>query len=223
LTDIPYCQAHLQEAEDINYRASAQLAAFCTQRAIRLVYLSTDMIFDGANGAYSENTPPLPINQYGRTKFAAEEAVKSISENYVIARLNLIYGHGEAKKKTFSDRILIANWSGKQYGIYKGQIRSPLALDVAARAIREMADGEFSGIYHLGGPESIDRWEFANKVIAFLRLDPNAIIEVEISPDLKEHFPLNTSFDIKKAQNDLKTELLPIDEGLKLEYGKYLD
>jgi dTDP-4-dehydrorhamnose reductase len=181
------------------------------------------MIFDGEKGSYKEEDPSHPLNHYGRSKFAAEEAVRSICDNFVIARLNLVYGHGEATKKTFTDRILIANWSGKTYPVFKSQVRSPIALDVASRAIRELVEGNFNGVYHLGGKESLDRWNLALKLIAFLKIDSAIIQEAEIPPDLAEIYPHNTSFDITKTTNELKTDLLTIEEGFKLEYGKYLD
>ena len=223
LSDIQYCESNTQEAENVNYRASAQLAAFCTQRAIRLVHVSTDMVFDGSKGNYTEEDTPSPINQYGKSKFSAEEAVKSICENYVIARMNLIFGHGEAVKKTFTDRILIANWAQKPYTVFADQVRSPIAIDVAARAIMELAVGDFSGIYNLGGIETIDRWDFALKLVTALKMDHSIVERAEIPDEFKGIFPINTSFDTSKAQTDLKTNLLTIDEGLKIEYGKYID
>ena len=221
LTDIQFCQKNQQEAENVNYRATAQLAAFCTQRAIRLVYLSSDMVFDGEKGDYNEDQEPHPLNYYGMSKLNAEETVRTICENYVIARINLVYGHCESKKKTMTDRILIANWSGRPYSIYQGQIRSPISIDVAARAVRELTEGDFSGFFHLGGLEKIERWEFAVKLISLLRLDPAIIEESKAPSEYTDIYPVNTSFNIKKAQTELKTELLTIDEGLKLEYGKY--
>jgi len=223
LTDILFCEENNQHAENVNYRATAQLAAFCAQRAIRLIYLSTDMVFDGSQGNYKEDDTPAPINQYGKSKFAAEEAIKSISANSVIARLNLIYGHAEALKKTFSDRILIANWAQRSYGVFAGQIRSPLSIENAVRAIKLLADSEQTGIYHLGGAEQIDRWDFALKIAAYLKLDPSIIEKADIPHNLKNIYPLNTSYDISKAQNDLKTDFLSVEDGLKLEYGKFLE
>jgi len=223
LTDIQYCESHNQDAENVNFRGTAQLAAFCAQRAIRLVYLSTDMVFDGGKGNYTEEDNPTPINVYGKSKAQAESAVKSVNQNSVIARLNLIYGHAEALKKTFSDRILIANWAQKTYGVYAGQVRSPLSLEIATRVIRELADGDQTGIYNIGGGEAIDRWDFALKLVTFIKLDPVVIEKAEIPMEMKDKYPVNTSFDISKAKKDLKTELFNTDEGLKLEYGKYME
>ncbi len=223
MTDVQQCQENTEAAEEVNFRATAQLAAFCKEKGIRLVYLSSDQVFDGEKGNYNEDEEPSPKNHYGKTKYDAEKAVKSICENYVIARLNLIYGHGEAVKKTFTDRILIANWAQKTYPIFAGQVRSPLSLDVASRAIRELADSEFIGTLNLGGLEAIDRWDFALKLIAFLKIDPSVIEKAQPDDKIKELYPINTSYDTSKAQQEIKTELLSIDEGLKLEYSKYMD
>lgn len=223
LTEIPYCENNRQEAEAVNYRATAQLAAFCTQRGIRLVYISSDMVFDGIRGNYNENDIPSPLNQYGKSKFAGEEAVKSICQNYVIARLNLIYGRAESSKKTFSDRILIANWAQRPFKVYAGHVRSPLSLDTAVRAIRELAEGDFGGMYHLAGAETVDRWDLAVKTAAYLKIDPACIEKTDPPAELSELYPVNTSYDISKAKTDLKTEFLGVDDGLKLEYGKYLE
>ena len=223
LSDIRECEADSQAAESVNYRATAQLAAFCAPRAIRLIYLSTDMVFDGEAGNYKEDDKTNPVNQYGKTKFAAEEAVKSISQNSVIARINLIYGHGEAVKKTFTDRILIANWAQKAYGIFADQVRSPISLEQTASVITKFIDGDQNGVYHVGGAEQINRWDFALKLISYLKLDPSMIEKDEIPEEQKSLYPVNTSFDIGKAQNDLKIELHSIEEGLKIEYGKYVN
>ena len=223
LSDVSYCQQNQEEAEEINYRATAQLAAFCRQRGIRLIYISSDMVFDGKEGNYTEESKASPINQYGNSKFAAEEAIKGISENFVIARLNLVYGHGESVKKTLSDRILISNWSGRALPIFKGQARSPISLDVASRAIRELAEGDFKGIFNLGGKEKIDRYDFALKVASFIKLDSSVVEEVELDDEQREYYPADTSFNITFAETQLKTELLNIEEGLKLEYSRYMD
>lgn len=220
LTSIDYCQKHQKEAEEMNYRATAQIAAFCAKRGIRLIYLSTDMVFDGEKGGYTESDTSEPINYYGKTKFNSEKAIKEICENYAIARLNLVYGHGEAVKKSFTDRILIAKWSGKPYQVFKDQIRSPISLDVASRAIRELADSDFQGIIHLGGQEAIDRWSFALKFIGLLKIEPTIIEESEIPEEMAGLFPRDTSFNIEKTTSELKTEMLTIEEGLKLEYGR---
>lgn len=223
LTDLQYCQSKQKKTEEINYRATAQLAAFCAQRGIKLVYLSTDMVFDGEKGGYKEDDAAEPKSVYGKSKILAEKAIQEICENYVIARINLIYGHGESKKKTFTDRILIANWSGKPYPVYKSQTRSPISLDVASRAVRELAEGEFKGIFHLGGDETVDRWELALKLLSLLKVDHSVIEEGEIPDEYKDIYPMNTSFDTTKVKNELKTEMLSVEEGLKLEYGRYLE
>ncbi len=222
ISSIEYCEKHQQEAEEVNYRATAQLAAFCTQRGIRLVYLSTDMVFDGEKGDYSETDNPSPINHYGQTKFLAEKAIGEICENYAIARINLVYGHGEAVKKTITDRILIAKWSGKPYPVYMNQVRSPISLDVASRALRELAEGEYQGVVHLGGKEASDRWNFAVKLITFMKIDPTIIEEAELPEDISSIYPRNTSFNVERAATELKTDMLTLDEGLKLEYGSYM-
>ena len=223
LTDIQYCQGNQKEAEEVNYRATAQLAAFCAQKGIRLVFLSSDMVFNGEKGNYKEDDKTEPKNHYGNTKLRAEQAVRGICENYVIARMNLIYGHGEAQKKTFTDRILIANWSGKPYPIFKGQVRSPISLDTASRAVRELAEGDLKGIFHLGGTEAVDRWDFALKAATYFKMDSSLVEESEIPEELKAVYPVNTSYDIGKVKSELKTEMLSIDEGLKQEYGRNLE
>ncbi|MBC8204505.1 SDR family oxidoreductase [bacterium] len=220
VSSISGCEKDPKLTEEVNYRASAQLAAFCVRKDIRLIYLSSDMVFNGVKGNYSEDDEPHPINQYGKSKYSAEEAIKGICQNYVIARLNLVYGKGDAVKKSFTDELLIANWSGKSYPVFKDQVRSPISLNAATRAIRELAEGNFEGVYHLGGLEPINRLDFAKKFISMFHLVPEIIEEADVPEELQGIYPMNTSFDVSKAKGDLKTVLMTIEEGLDLEYGK---
>ena len=92
LADIDFCQSHHQEAETINVGVTQNLVDLCIKNKARLVFCSTDTVFDGLKGFYDEKDEPAPINFYAETKGRAEKMIKEKIANAVIARLSLVMG-----------------------------------------------------------------------------------------------------------------------------------
>lgn len=162
--NIDFCEREQALAKRINYESTLTIAKKCREFSIRLVYVSTDNVFDGEKKFYNEEDVPDPINFYGITKLRAEEAVMSQVSSFVIARAALIYGPPRLRGGSFSEWILERLKKGESVPVFTDQYRSPVYVEDLARALLELAGADWTGIVHLGGPERLNRYEFASKV-----------------------------------------------------------
>jgi dTDP-4-dehydrorhamnose reductase len=168
------CYRDPPRAERVNTHGTALLAELAGRAAARLLYASTDLVFDGEKGGYREPDAPRPLSVYGRTKAAAEPAVLA-SPRGVVARLSLLYGPGLAGRPSFFDQQVAALREGKPCRVFEDEWRTPLALHTAAAALLAVARSDFTGLLHLGGPERMTRLEMGRRLAAFLACDPGVL------------------------------------------------
>ncbi len=216
---VSFCEREPSAAWVMNTRAVMGLAVLCGQRGIRLVFLSSDMVFDGEKGSYRESDRPNPINFYGRTKQAAERRIKDFIRSAAIIRVNLVYGKPMAGGSSFSEEVIREVQSGRPYQLFADQSRSFISVQNLSQCIWEIALSDYSGLIHLGGSEPANRVTFAEKLAAQVGLDRQLLIPKtaeELSPEIS--YPKNNTFNISLAQKTLKTPLLNLTDGLKLEY-----
>jgi dTDP-4-dehydrorhamnose reductase len=165
------CEKHPEKAQRINTDATAQLAELAAEGGARLVYVSTDLVFDGEKGNYNESDTPSPLSVYGRTKHAAEMQVLKHSQA-AVARVNWLFGPTLTNHKGFFDRMLEALRKGCNLPLYKDERKSPLSLAVAAKALCSLAmKSEFNELIHLGGPEHLSRWDIGCRLATYLNVD----------------------------------------------------
>src|ERR1019366_290179 len=92
LADIDFCQTHPEAARAANVDFTRMVADLCADTGAKLVFCSTDTIFDGEHAPYSEDAPPGPVNFYAQAKVEAEPLVSRLGSQAVIARLSLVVG-----------------------------------------------------------------------------------------------------------------------------------
>lgn len=171
--------AAVEEAEErpeaafaVNRDGAAELARQCAARGIALIQLSTDYVFDGQKvGAYVETDAANPLNVYGRSKLAGEEAVRACLDRHVILRCSWIFGpHGA----NFVRSILARAARGEPLRVVDDQRGRPTASASVARAIlavvQGIAEGRAAwGTYHYGGREPVTWFELAKAALAAAR------------------------------------------------------
>jgi dTDP-4-dehydrorhamnose reductase len=144
------------DARSTNLDGSAVVASAAADRGLRLVHLSTDVIFSGhLERPLREDDTPDPITDYGRTKADAEAAVIAAHPGSVIVRTSLIYGGAEPSRQELMARDPSADF-------YEDEIRCPIrAPDLAAACLELARRPEISGPLHVAGPDAVSRLEFA--------------------------------------------------------------
>jgi dTDP-4-dehydrorhamnose reductase len=216
LTNLDWLEAHPQAAELGNVAASVHLAEAAAHVGARMLYISTDSVFDGRRGDYTEADEPAPLNVYARTKLAGEAAVASVlGERAVILRTNM-FGWNLQAKTSLAEWVLGSLEAGKPINGFRDVWFSPLLVnDLAGICLALIARG-LGGLYHAGSADGIDKHAFACEVAEVFGLDKRLITPVSLSGSaLQAPRPLNTTLDSTKLARALGRPMPTVREGLQ--------
>ena len=210
------CEHAPEEAERINVEASRKIARLCRAAGIRLVALSTDLVFDGNGTSYAEASRAVSNLIYGRTKLAGEETILSECPDAAVARVALVIGRGFGPRGTASEGIAWRLAAGQSVRLFSDQYRSPVAADSVADALARLLAGNQVGRFHLGGTERLSRVDLGQRVARVLGL-PSGTIECVRQADspLGVPRPSDVSLDSSRAQRELSWTPLPLDEAIR--------
>ncbi|MCR4438622.1 MAG: SDR family oxidoreductase [bacterium] len=216
LTDLDYCEAHPDAAQLINVEATKTIAEWCGVNAARLIFLSSDMVFDGSLGWYRETDSPHAVNVYGATKVEAEQAVQAFCANHVIARSALIYGRPRTGGSSFSTWIEQRLAAGEPVPLFVDQYRTPILVSDLAAALVELAGRGFVGVLHLAGPERTDRFAFGWQLAHLLSHNTSLLLKRTMAEvPLGAPRPRDVSLCTERAQRLLATRLHGVQDGLR--------
>ncbi|MFQ6617523.1 MAG: SDR family oxidoreductase [Fidelibacterota bacterium] len=224
VTDLDECERNKDRAVKVNVKAVREIAQASVNINSRLIFFSTDMVFSGDKGWYSEDDIPDPINFYGVTKAEAEGEVMKFCKDYIILRSALVYGKRRFKfqaKISFSDWIVDSIIRSEEIPIFMDQYRTPIGLSNLCRAVEELLHIEFTGVLHVAGAERVDRYTFARELLNMLNLPIDHLNPIKMEnfqADAKR--PRDLSFDITLARDIFTIEFLGCREGLREEYLK---
>jgi len=212
MTRTPECQAQPKEA----YRANVDVTALLAELAVELplVFLSTDLVFDGREGGYREAAPVNPLNVYAETKVAAEKIVLS-NPRHLVVRTSLNAGASPAGNRTFNELMRLSWQRGDNVRLFNDEFRSPIHAEVTARAVWELVARRVTGIVHVAGSERLSRLEIGQLLAArWSKLNPQ--IEVASIKDYStpSRAP-DTSLNCEKAQKLLSFQLPAFSEWLR--------
>lgn len=215
MTNVDACEDKKQEAWAINAIFAEQLSRIALIIDAHLIHFSTDYVFDGAKGPYSEQDQPRPISYYGKSKLAGENAVlKSHAKNTVI-RTNVVYGLTNDKQQDFVKWVLNSADAERQMNIVDDQYSNPTLTDDLALAVKRIIEKKRCGIYHIGGNTQCNRLEFALEIAKIFHLDTSLFIPIK-TKDLHQpaQRPLISGLINLKAHTDLGISFSTITEGL---------
>jgi dTDP-4-dehydrorhamnose reductase len=221
MTAVDTCEDAPDLAHRINCRGPEMLARVAARRGIPFVYLSTEYIFDGAagpynaSGPYNEDDPANPLSVYGKSKRQGELAVLAACSRALILRSTVVYGE-DYGEKNYIYSLMRSLAAGRPMRVPQDQISTPTYNRDLAAATIALAQRGAKGIYHVCGPERMDRLEFARTVAQFLSLDARLLIGVPTAAlGQKASRPLSAGLAIDKLRRlypDLT--MRPLGEGL---------
>jgi len=218
IADIDFCEANKETAWEVNVSVTQQLADLCREHGTRLVYVSTDNVFDGKRGGYREEDSPTPINYYAETKAAGESAVAGLGENFVVARTAVVMGFPMlGAGNSFLTRMVPLLREGRRVGVPENEIRSPIDVVTLARGLLELAGSGCQGYIHLAGNDWLNRYEIVRRIARELGFSEDLIYanNPEIIPGRAPR-PLDVSLCNKKARGCLQTPMKNLEDGLRL-------
>lgn len=216
ITNFQLCATQQKLAREVNVEGTLNLVMESERIKARFIYISSDLVFDGERMFYSEKDVPKPICYYGKTKFEGELLVSSISSNYCIARISLIFGLSLNQSKSFSETIIENLKNSKEVKLFIDEYRSPIyVLDLCAVIFEIAKNQNIQGIYNICGGERISRYEFGLKLCEFFGFDKNLIIPTKIDDfPFLDNRPKDCSMNNMKIRNVLKGNFRSIEQGI---------
>ncbi|MCM8811712.1 MAG: SDR family oxidoreductase [Candidatus Omnitrophica bacterium] len=218
MTSVDRCQADPQMAELINVKGTENLLRCLTDSPCRFVFLSTDSVFDGRKGNYTEEDPVAPLHVYGKTKRKAEELIlKERPKSSLIIRTAFYGWNVLPDNNSLAEWILSNLQEGKPFKGFVDLLFSPILTNHLAQGILDLADQPVSGIVHLAGSEGCSKYEFARQLASLFGFRQELIIPVESrNVKLKVTRPRDVTLNVEKAQQLLERPMPGLLDGLRL-------
>ena len=222
LTNVDLCETNRALAEQVNVGATRGVCALAQKLKCRMLFISTDSVFDGKKAYHKEGEKPFALNFYAQTKIDAERIVAS-GGDYAVIRTNF-YGFNVQEKQSFSEWLYAKLSAGEKTPAFTDFFFSPIVANNLSEALLEIAGSKFCGTLHVAGKGRISKYDFALKFAGLFSLDRSLLVPKKMAElgSLKAARPSDCSLDVSKARSLLKTKLLGIEDGLRL-YKKLFD
>lgn len=206
MTNVDACELNPTDCFQVNHLASQHLFDIAKDQRIHFTLLSTDFVFDGQQGNYSETDVPNPLSVYGKSKWLAEQdLINSAYTNWAIARTIIVYGVGfRLNKSNIFSWLLNELSQGKEVSLITDHYRAPTWAEDLAEGCVSIVHQNARGIYHLCGPETLSIYDIGLRVARYLGVS-EALIKPSNSTILNQPAPRppRTGFNLSKATKEL--------------------
>ena len=214
-TDVDKCEEDPAWAYSLNRDAARLVADAARKVRARLVHISTDAVFDGEAGRYSETDPARPVNVYGESKLAGESAVADVHPEAAIVRTNF-YGWSPRGRASLAEWFLNGLRNGDPIRGFQEVWVSPLLANDLARFVLDVFEAGASGAFHLGARNCVSKYEFGMKLAELYGLDGTSIQPVTVeSAGLIAPRPKRLCLAVEKVERALGVQMPTVEEGLE--------
>lgn len=208
--NIDDCYVHFQDAYDVNVSGMKNLINALLERGFYVIYFSSDCVFDGKKGNYTEESQRCPVNKYGAMKAEMEEYILKNNLPVTIFRISRVISPKSACQNPFSQ---LQDWS--KNGVIrciKGNYLSYVSVEDIYRVSKIVAEKKLYGLYNVCGDEKYSRKELADKFLASIGEYGKEIIDVDIEDfGFQEDRPLNVSMCNRKIRDMTGYRFTPLD------------
>lgn len=215
-TNVDLSETEREMCWKVNVKAVEYITEACRVLDNYLIHFSTDYIFDGTNGPYSESASPNPLGYYARTKLASENVLKLSGVAHTIIRTNVLYGIAESRPD-FVRWVINKIINKEKINIVTDQVNNPTFIDDLVQAISKIIEFKKQGVYNIGGKELLSRYDFTLRIADFFNLDKNFIFPI-VTKELKQpaRRPLKGGLIITKAEAELGYKPYSIKESFEI-------
>lgn len=179
LANLDSCEKDPALSRRLNAELPGEIAAVCAAAGTPLTHISTDAVFDGAQGGYSEHDPPNPQSTYARDKLAGEQAVLAAHPAAQVARV-VFYGWSLSGTRSLSEFFVTNLAAGRPVRGFTDVIFCPLLADVLAETLTEMHTLRLSGVWHVVAGECLSKYEFGVRIARQFGFDPALVEPVSV-------------------------------------------
>lgn len=213
-TNVDECERNPARAHALNVELPRLLAAACAEAGVGLVHISTDSVFDGRRGSYSEEDEAAPVNVYARSKLEGERAVEEECPEAVVLRTNFI-GVSPSRNAGLADWITTKLESGERILGFTDVIFAPLLANELARIILAAIDSRLKGLYHASARDACSKYHFARRLAAALGLDSSLVDRAVVADaNLAAPRPLNISLSPLRLEGALGRPMPSVEDAI---------
>lgn len=221
LANLEACEKDTSLAQRLNAELPGELARTAARLGIGFTHISTDAVFDGIRGNYTEADQPHPVNVYSRTKLEGEQAVAEANPQAIIARVNF-YGWSLSGKRSLAEYFFNNLSVGRDVNGFKDVYFCPLQVLDLGDILMQMQTQNLQGLYHVLSPEQLSKYDFGVRLACRFGLDENRVKPIMWREGgLTAVRSPNLTLRVDKLANDLHQELPGIEDGLKRFFNQY--
>jgi len=215
LPNVDQCEEHPAATHATNVGGIANAVRVANRHRCKVVFLSSEYVFDGVSGPYDETAVPKPLSVYGWQKLAAEHYIAAFALDWLIVRTTVVFSW-ESQGKNFVYRLRDTLERGERIEVPDDQLSSPTYAPDLVRAMTALVAQDEHGVFHVAGPRVVSRYDFAIAAAEVFGLDRRLIVPVKTA-QLKQaaRRPLNAGLIVDKVQRVLGRSMLDFRDGLQ--------
>jgi dTDP-4-dehydrorhamnose reductase len=214
--NVDYCEIHPEETYQINVTGIKNVVQAANRINAKVVFFSSDYIFDGVAGPYEEDDTAHPISEYGRQKLITEHFISLFAKKYLIIRTTVIFGW-EHQGKNFVFRLIQSLQNNQAVKVPRDQVGSPTYVNNLAEISIELARATENEVINIAGSDCVSRYDFALTVAQIFKLDERLIHPVrteELNQPAKR--PLNAGLKLDKLYQISKIKVIDYKSAVRL-------
>ena len=214
--NVDFCEKNQKEVTRINVTGAQNVAVASDKVRAKLIYISTDLVFDGSKEMYNENDPTNPVQHYGKTKLEGELQVASALDDYAIARVSVLYDWNLFDYTTnFVTWIYSKLKKNESLSLFTDQFRCATYIKNSCEALLSIYEKDEKGIFHVAGKNCVSRHHIGLQVAKIFGFDESLITTMESSEsEWKALRPKKCCLDVGKMEGKLGVNSVSIEEGL---------
>ncbi len=209
--NVDWCEENSHEAFLVNQTSSKIIASLSKDFKSKLVYISTDQVYDGEKKFANELDPNLPVNVYGKSKLAGEIECLNTNQDALIIRTNF-YGLGH--KMSFFEWAFKALKSKSSMQLYNNVFYTPIFIEDLIDGVMCLIANQKSGIYNVVGTERVSKSQFVFLIAKVFNLSLENAVETSYQNGNKVPRPLEMSLDNKKFLHDINFKISTVEQAL---------
>ncbi|MBN1230601.1 MAG: SDR family oxidoreductase [Anaerolineales bacterium] len=216
IANVDFAEKNPELAQQLNADLPGEIARTASQRGVRMLHISTDMVFDGLRGGYSEEDIPNPQNVYSRTKLAGENAVLESSSDAVVSRVNF-YGWSMAGSRSLVEFFYNNLSAENRINGFDDVTFCPTFVGHLGQALLALLEGGHKGLFHTVSPQVVSKYDFGVAVARQFGFDEALITPISVADaGLVAARSPHLEMDSSKLSRALGAPLPGLDEGLNL-------
>jgi dTDP-4-dehydrorhamnose reductase len=180
MANVDDCESQPTDADRVNHILPGELAAAAKKHSIKMVHISTDAVFDGQKGNYTETDKPNPLSVYARTKWLGEQAVLEVNPGALVARVNF-YGWSITGKRSLAEWFVNSLAERKTLKGFTDILFCPMMVLDLADTLIQAVEKHLRGIYHCVGPQAMSKYDFGLAIARQFGFDTNLITPASIN------------------------------------------